>query len=344
MNNTRNIIILVVVLVVLGGINLLQRSSHHKQTSRSSTEVLIKDDFKADDLDRITLGQGTDAVIVDLVKGPDGWAVASAWGTKATQNRIDTLLKALSGLSGEFRSDKAEVIADYGLADTSAIHIRGYKNEKPLFSLEVGNRSEGQQGNFVRMTDGDAVYLSTESLLSPLGIYGNPPVLKNRQFLDLQAVKDDRLAVDKIILHDGNRTLEMDKEFALTEPDSTNPGPPQADRSTWEWKLIHPTKKALAKTKADGVLGTLVSIRASDVSDPGVESAVYGLDHPTRTATIIKDDGSELVLEFGKQREAVGDKPAGTWMRIQGKPAVWVVADYTIKNIFKSVDDLLPEK
>ena len=80
------------------------------------------------------------------------------------------------------------------------------------------------------------------------------------------------------------------------------------------------------------------------MSDPGVESAVYGLDHPTRTATIIKNDGSELVLEFGKQREAGGDKPAGTWMRIQGKPAVWVVPDYTIKNIFKSVDDLLPEK
>ena len=45
MNNTRNLIILVVVLVVLGGISLLQRSSHHRQTSRAATEIL--DEIKA---------------------------------------------------------------------------------------------------------------------------------------------------------------------------------------------------------------------------------------------------------------------------------------------------------
>ncbi len=346
MNNSRNLVILVVVLVVLGGINLLQRTAHHKDTSRAATEVLVQDNFKADDLDRITLGWGPDQVVVDLVKNPDGWVVASSWQNKATESRIDGLLKAVNGLSGEFRSDKAEVIGDYGLADSTAVHMRFYQHENPVISLEVGNRSQGQQGNFVRKTGDNTVYLSTVNLLSPLGIYSGPEMPKDRQFLDLQAVKEDRLAVNSITLHDGKHTLEMQKIFAMVAPDSTAPegSQPQANRSSWEWKLVKPRQASLAKTKADGVLGTTVNIRATDVSDPGVESSVYGLDKPTRTATLAMADGSTIVLEFGAQRPTEGDHPAGTWMRVKGQNTVWVVADYVTNNIFKSVDDLLPEE
>ncbi len=344
MNNTRNLIILVVVLVVLGGISLLQRSSHHRQTSRAATEILVPDQYTADDLDRITLGQGKQEVTVDLVRAPDGWKVASSWNVKAAANRIDGLLKAVGNLSGEFRSDKAEVVADYGLADSSAVHIRLYKDDKPVVFLEVGNRSQGQPGNFVRLGDSHAVYLSTVSLLSPLGIYGDLIPPKNRHFLDLQAVKEDRLAVDRIILRDGRHVIEMQKEFSMTEPDSadTTGAAPRPDRSVWEWKLIKPRQAALAKTKADGVLGTLVSIRATDVGDPDQDIAAIGLDKPSRTATLVKEDGSEIVLEFGNTREAEGDHPAGTWMRVKGDDTLWVVTDYTTKNIFKQVDDLLP--
>ncbi len=346
MSKTRNLIILVVVLVALGGINLLQRASHHQKTSRPATEVLIKDNFTADDLDRITLGQGTDEVTVDLVKNPDGWVVSSSWDVKAATNRIDGLLKTLSGLSGEYRSDKAAVVGDYGLADSVAVHIRGYKDGNPVFSLEVGNRSQGQPGNFVRTTGDNAVYLSTVNMLSPLGIYGDPAAPKGRQFMDLQAFKEDRLAVDRIILDDGGHTLEMKKDFALTQPDSsdTTGAGPTIDRSTWEWELVKPHQKALAKTKADGVLGSLINIRATDVADPGADPGLYGLDKPSRSATLVENDGNMVILEFGNNREAAGDLPAGTFMRVQGDKTVWVVSDYITKNIFKSEHDLLPGK
>ncbi len=344
MNNTRNLVILAVVLVVLGGISLLQKASHRKQTSRAATETLVSDTYGTEDLDRITLGQGDQDVAVDLVRDPDGWKVASAWGVPAAESRITGLLKAVSGLSGEFRSDKAEVVADYGLDDSTAVHIRLYKDDKPVVSLEVGGRSQGQPGNFVRRTGDNAVYLSTASLLSPLGIYGDPTVPKSRHFLELQAVKEDRLAVDRIILRDGKSVLEMHKEFTVTETDSsdTTDAEPKVDRTVWEWQLDKPRRKALAKTKADGVLGTLISIRATDVADPTADPATYGLDEPRRTATLVMEDGSRVILEFGNEREAEGDHPAGTYMRVQGKDTVWVATDYTVKNIFKSVDDLSP--
>ncbi|NCQ34988.1 DUF4340 domain-containing protein [bacterium] len=342
MNNTRNLVILAVVLVVLGGISLLQGASHRQQTSQAATEVLVPDTYGVDDLDRITLGQGDKEVVVDLVRDPDGWKVVSAWNAAAADNRLDGMLKAVSGLSGEFRSDNAGVVADYGLDDSTAVHIRCYKDGKPVVSLEVGELAKNHPGNFVRQTGSPKVYLSNVSLLSPLGIYGELTAPKSRQFLELQAVKEDRLAVDRIVIRDGNSTLEMHKEFAMIQPD-TSGGEPAPDRNTWEWQLDEPRSVALAKTKTDGVLGTLVSIRATDVGDPGADPAVYGLDQPPRSATLVMNDGSEVVLEFGIERETVGDHPGGTYLRVQGKDTVWVANNYTVKNIFKELDDLLPD-
>ena len=64
---------------------------------------------------------------------------------------------------------------------------------------------------------------------------------------------------------------------------------------------------------------------------------------PVRTATVMFEDGTTKVLEFGAERPEDDGRQAGTWMRVQGERAVWVVTDYTVTNIFKTVDDLRPE-
>jgi len=48
------------------------------------------------------------------------------------------------------------------------------------------------------------------------------------------------------------------------------------------------------------------------------------------------------VLEFGADRPTAGDRPAGTWMRVRGQPTVWVVTEYTVKNVFKTTAELKP--
>ena len=345
MINNRTLIILALVLILLGGLSFWQQASHRTRTSLPSASTVLAGEFSRDDLNRLTLGQGGTDVSLEMKKTPAGWVVSSSWDVPANPERIDALLRTLSGLAGEFRSDNADVLADYGLADDRAVHIRGYGEQGEAFGLEVGNASQGQPGNFVRIPGSDAVYLTQNGVLSQLGIYGEPTAPQARHFLDLQAVKEDRLTVDRVILQDGGTVLEMAKEFAevpAAEGDTTGAGP-QIDRLTWEWKLVQPRQAALAKTKADGVLGTLVNIRAADVDDPGRPADDYGLGQPLRSATLVLEDGRQIVLEFGAHREADGDKAAGTWMRIQGQSTVWVVTDYTTKNIFKTVEDLLPE-
>lgn len=296
MINNRNLSILGLVLVALAAVYIWQQAAHRSRTSRPSTAVIIEGTYTKDDLSRVTVGRQENEAAVDLVRTPTGWVVASSWDAPASADRVDALLKALSGLAGEYRSDNAAVLADYGLSPGVAVIIKGYGGDgSQAFALEVGNASQGQPGNFVRLPGSDTVYLSTAGVLSQVGLYGGPDLPKAKHFLDLQAVKEDRLAVDRIVLTDAGKTLEMAKEFAdppaaAAAPADTAAAPVGPDRMTWEWKLTAPRKTALAKTKADG------------------------------------------------------DRQAGTWMRVRGRPGIWVVSEYTTKNIFKTLEELLPDK
>ena len=351
MIKNRNILILAGVLVLLLGISLVQKTDHDMSTGRSSTVKVVEGAVTADQLDRLTLGQGEDEEAVVLLSTPTGWVIASAWDAPANKQRLDTLLRNVSDLSGEFRSDNESVLADYGLSDEGSVKIRAYDKEGNLaLAVDIGGKPERFPGNFVKRPGSSAVYLSQVNLLSKLGLYDGPAVPGNLHFLDLQVVQEDRLAVDRITLDDSGRILELVKEFAEEKPvagQETADGddePAGLDRTTWEWKLTAPRSEALAKTKADGVLGALVSIRATDVDDPAGDLAAYGLAEPSRTATMTRQDGTEMTLEFGNTREAEGDLKAGAWMKVRGKSTVWVVSEYTVNNIFKSVEDLLPQE
>jgi hypothetical protein len=346
MVSKRNLVILAGVLVVLLAINFFQKQGHERRTSRPATEVLIPGTQSADELGRITIGHGEDGGEVVLGHGPTGWVVETAWDAPANEARLGALLRNLSDLTGEFRAENPDVLADFQLDRAAAVRIRASgRDGQEAFALDIGGKPERANGNFVRVPGSDRVYLTQTNLLASLGLYAGPDAPKSSHFIDLQAVQEDRRAVDRIVLDDGGAVLEMAKEFAVIEPapDDTTGAGPEIDRDTWEWNLVRPDTKPLAKTKADAVLGAVTTIRAVDVDDPGAVPADYGLDQPSRTATLVLEDGAEIVLEFGADRPAEEGRQAGTWMRIRGDATIWVVTDYNVKNIFKKVDDLLPE-
>lgn len=345
MMSRKTLVILAAVVVALVGISVLQSLGHRRATSRDAAVVLAAGEFRADDLSRIVLGRGAEPEAVVLASGPDGWRVTSAWNARANRERIDALLKSLSGLSGEFRSSRREVLPDYGLAADAAVTVRAFgKDGREVLSLEVGNRPEGAGGNFVKLPGKDDVYLCSEGILAQLGIYGAPETPRPRMFLDLLAVQEDRVAVDAIRLRDKDGAREMVKVFASPVPAGGDSAAVANARATWEWKTGGGNARVLAKTKVDPVLNALVSVHANDLDDPAAPPAAYGLDNPTREATLVMGDGRQVVLEFGGDRPAAGEKPGGTWMRVRGQPEVWVVTEYMLKNVFKTVGELAPDK
>ncbi len=131
----------------------------------------------------------------------------------------------------------------------------------------------------------------------------------------------------------------------LTEPTTRTGAEPETDRITWEWKLAGVTADAaLAKTKVDGGPGRGGERPRHRRGRSGRRAGRLRSGRSRRRATLVLEDGTRAdVLEFGRNREAEGDRPAGTWMRVQGEPTVWVVTEYAVNNIFKRVDDLLAD-
>ena len=346
MLSKRSLYLLVVFVAALALISLLQRQSHQRTTSRASSETLIAGVYTADDLQRIVVGYGADDEALVLERQPDGWTVATAWAAPASGQRIDSLLRSLSGLNGEFRSDDRDVVPDYGFTDTTTVVITAEGNDHTrAFSIEVGKKAERSVGNFVKRPGENAVYLTGKSVLSDLGLYSGPGRPQAKHFIDLQAYRIDRNEVEAITLHDGDQTIVLRKDFpeSAAASDTTDLAL-ESDRSVYEWKLLQPYRKAAAKTKADAVQTALVSLRAVDVADPGVDRAVYGLAAPTRTAIVELQDTSTVTIAFGHERQRDSDdQPAGRYLVIGDDPTIWVVSEYVVANIFKSYEELLPE-
>ncbi len=340
----KNLLWLGALLVVLIIAATAQKAGHERSTSRPSSEVLIAGSWEPADLSRLEIGHGQDAGAVVLTNAPEGWLVASAWNARASTQRIDTLLGSLGGLRGEFRSDSPAVVGDYGFSDTTTVTIAGFdRTGGEVFRLEIGGGPEqGGAGNFVKRPGTSAVYLTGQSLLSNLGLWGGPGRPESRHFLELQAFRMEREAVDEIRL-EGEVALTLTKVHTMIEPAQTDTvhTEPFADRSQWEWRLDG--GRSAVKTKADAVLGAVTNIRAQDVADPTVAPAQYGLEQPARRVVITRQDGSQSVLAFGHQRPPAGTAPGGYYARLDGGPTIWVVGDFNVNNIFKTRAELLPE-
>lgn len=349
MLNRRNLLVTAGILIVLIVISVAQR----RQPTERSSELLVAGEIARADLGRLTVGYGREAEAVVLENGPEGWILPTAWNARASDQRLDALLQSLSKLRGEFRSDSPAVVADYGFSDSTTVTLTGYDPAgSQVFALEVGGKPEGGRGNFVKRPGSDEVFLSGANLLSNLGLWSGPDRPTSRHFLDLEAYRADRAEVDRLVLA-GEETLVLVKEFATVEPDSSSAesegagAEPTVDRGTWEWRLEDAAGKKLGmavKTRADGVLGAAVNVRAQDVVDPHHGLEGYGLGDQARTVTLVLADGSEAVLAFGDKREAEGDQPGGYYMIDRGRPdTVWVVGEYAANNIFKARADLLPK-
>jgi len=350
MIKSRDLIILVVVLVALALVYFLMTSSQERQRNQSDTDPLLASEFNPDDLERVVIGFGDVPEAVVLENLPDGWVVRTAYNHPASQARIDGLLNNLTDLAGEFRSDVAEVLPDYGFSDSTTLTIVAYAAElsDPVVNLEIGKKPERSQGNFVKLPGDNAVFLTRQSILSSLGLYSDPAVPQSKHFLELEVQRLERDDVEAITWSDGDDVVSMVKEFEIPEPDPTIPDSlaveTEIDRKVYEWKLTAPERKAALKTKGDGILGAVATIRAVDIVDPLADPAVYGLAEPVKTATVRLQDGSSIDLAFGDSREAVDDQQAGTYLRVGDDSTVWIVSEYLLNNIFKTVTDLLPEE
>ena len=338
----RNIMIMAAVVVVLLAVSMFQKMSHRRSVASSDTSALFDISFEGQEINRIVVARGEgDSTRVVLERLPDRWVARSAWSQPADSRKVEELLDALDGLRGEFRSESAEVLTDYGLGpDASPVVVTLYGAEwQELTSLELGDTPPSGTGVFVREPGSDAVYLCRTNVLGKLGMWQGPADPQNHNFLDLKVHACERQDIEAIRLHVGDKpSLSMEKVFAA--PDSTG----TVDKSTWEWVLVEPERRPLAKSKVDAIMTALTSVQAADVADPKGSWEDYGLWKADRRVEIALADGTDFELRFGAARPAADGKPDGVYTMTSNDTTVWVVKGFKADSIFKDLESLLPEE
>lgn len=346
--NARTLLILAVLVLALFAVRVYQDRSHELKTSTSDTIAVLDAAFTNTDVNRIVIGFGADSTAIDLERLPESWVARSAYDHTVDEARVNSLLNELNGLRGEFRSDTGDVLADYGLGlDNNKIRVTLYGTEwENIFDLDIGEKSEGGTGNFIKRPGQDAVFLTRSNLLGQMGLYSGPELPHPRHFLELEVFKCDREAIASISIHDGESSLGMEKIYSAPEAIVADDGTTtqgEIDYSIWEWALVEPEPQPLAKTKVDAIANALASVRAKDVDDPMVNLDTYGLWRAERRISVVMRDGSEVELRFGSQIQSGDESPTGQWLMTSQDRTIWILDTWKADQLFKTLEDLKPD-
>ncbi|MBK6898432.1 MAG: DUF4340 domain-containing protein [bacterium] len=341
MNRNRPLLILAAVVALLLVASVAQRVLHRRAVTSPATATVVAADFDPAGINRVTVGAGADTATVVIERLGEGWVTRTAWDHPADPRKLQELLAALDSLQGDFRSDEAAILDDYGLGPQSApvkVTLFG-KDWQPVCALLLGKRADDGAGVFVRAPGSNAVYLARTEVRGKLGLWSPEAAPESRHFLDLSVFKTDAAGIRRITLHQGDKALVMEKVLTAAGPGDGSAPPPQE----WEWTLTSPSRRALAKTKVDGVMNALASIQAADIADPRVGMEQYGLWKAERRVEVALADGSTFELRVGDARPVAGGVQEGRFCMTSRDRKIWVIREFKIDQIFKKLEDLLPD-
>lgn len=330
--NKKTITILLVVLALLVIASLTQKENHRNAVTQKDNADLFATEFDAANISRVVITQGADTTGVVLDK-LEQWVVRSRFGYTADENKIYQLLNMLNGLDGQFRSDKEQVLADYGLGGSEAVTVSLFDSDfNEVVSLEIGKSPAGGTGHFIRSTVDNKVYLTNIGILAKMGLFSGPELPNHAFFLDTRVFSTTREDVRAITLYQGNEVIALEKRYA--EADST------IDYSTWDWAITKPEKTVASNTAVDQLLNDLLSIKAADMTDPDIDMTKVGLWKAAKRLEVQLADGSVFELRVGDKWEG---EPSGYYADKGDPNKRWIIVDIKIDQIFKSLEDLISE-
>lgn len=345
MQSNRSLVMLGVIVVVAGLLYVAgSRQRRHMDTTGGFVDV-VEGQLSTTDVFGLKAYRGSAPEAgFSLVKRGDEWFMDSHYDAPANLNKVRTLLGNLESVEGEIRSNDASVLADYALADSSALHVEVRdESGSEVAHVLVGKRSGS--GGFVRTAGSNEVILGDHNFLSDFGMWGEDQKDPDRSsWLELAVFKVVADSVHALDLKWSEGSLAMQKEFEEPEPvvpDTTGAAPPPPAVPSYEWRVTAPGSFLAMKTRADGLLNSLASLRARDVVGPYAAEAVdYGLGEDADRIVVSMADGSSRTLWFGKE---VPDDANQFYFRVDGEELVWSVPGHSRTNLFKSVDELKPE-
>jgi len=348
------VVAVIVALVIVRGIQEFNKS-RRKPPPGGGFVKIVPEEMRAADINKIEIYRGSarnEAIV--LARGQDGWGVPSRFNSKANEKNIGDLLDGVKKLSGELRTKKKELHADFGITSEKAVHISLYKKEeKPYRTVLLGKRGERWGEGFVRLADSDEVYLADmadRNLLTTLGIYDDDDKPDAKKWLDLKIIDRQSEKVAKVALDMPGKQVVLEKkekkkeekpeEKAGEEEKPPAPEEKKEEKKEYEWVLVKPEVEFTMKDwAAKSLVSSISQFTGEDVADPA-KMDEYGFDSPSYTAAITMEDGAGETLLLGKKTESDNKRYA----RLKDGKTVYIVPQYTVTGVFKKMKDLLDIK
>ena len=235
-------------------------------------------------------GDGTNRDFVSLVKEGGRWKDMTQFGVYATDSNISWALDKLDQLKGELRSNKANILGDYGIKEEQALNIKLKRNDGQIVHVLVGTEKAGYQNSFVRLQDSNAVYMVDENLLATFGVRDEG----EEQILDTKKWADKRIAqlnVDDITGISITQTVNGAQEKVIDLRQET------VDE-TKKWQSSIPYDFNLNANKIKNIAENLNNTYAREIIAPDT-SGVY--DEPGWVGTFTLADGQTVTIVRGNK-------------------------------------------
>ncbi len=323
----KQILILSLILGVLV-LGLIAKTLFRTLSASSSKETLPSFSFSTDKIQKIILGRGEEAAIIELYKQGPQWKVKTLWDVEADGEKIAALLKAVSSFKGELRSSDKNLFPDFGLEDQNAFSLEFFEDsQKPVLDLRIGSKKAGYSGFFVRKAGASEVYFVDWDVPKLLGIFTPFEEARPRNdfWADLNFLKFKIEDIQKITLL---RTSENRKDLIVSVERENIPGDPSQNA----WKYERNTYPFAADPgKILRFLATLTSLKAQKVVDP--KGTGYGLEKPVWEMTLALKKGKEIVTLAGPADE----KEKVRFIKNSVYPTVFQLQEYFFEDL--DIDD-----
>ncbi|UCD12094.1 MAG: DUF4340 domain-containing protein [Nitrospinaceae bacterium] len=268
--------------------------------------------FNLEDIARVALRQGDHSLA--LKRDEAAWTLEGNDGGPADNAEIDHFLNQVrSAKVVEFISESPDSLAPYGL-DAPASELRLLRKEgKSELSLFLGTVVPGE-GVFAKVG-------GRSNVVRLPGTFEDTLSKNPADFLDKTLLAFTEDEVLGLTLKGTGPTVELAPEA----------GDPK------RWRITQPSPQSADASTVASLLADLKEARIVEFVQLHMQSAAaFGLDQPARELTLRLTGDRTWALQIGN---AAADGKS-VFARREGQPQVFVLADETVKKLFRSYDDL----
>ena len=296
-----NLIVLCVIFAVLIGLVFVKKNMKARPPATEEMVDLIAAPVNLEDFSEIVLRLGQEGAEenastvqrVELARENGQWIVKTQYGVRANEKAIAPVLEKLDALQGELRSQRKEVLTDYGIEDDQGVHVELYREGAQNIHIVVGTKKAGYQNNFVRLAGTNDVYVVGENLLGALGVREE----EGAQKLDTDKWGDKRitnLVVDNVVGVAIAQAVNGSSQTVMDIRKNTVDDKKQ-------WQSVYPYAFGLSASKIKSLLESFNNTYARDIVAPDNPSV---FDAPDWIGTFTFEDGNEVKLVRGAKDES----------------------------------------